>query len=69
MSDIYRRYETTNSPIRAWNIYESSPFLRKKFLSLCNIVKTTEWNVLINRDYFEPKFEGLSFILIPLWRV
>jgi hypothetical protein len=41
------RCQTTNSPIRAWNIYESSPFSRKKFLSLCSIVKTTEWNGLI----------------------
>jgi hypothetical protein len=41
---------TTNSPIRAWNIYESSPFSRKKFLSLCSIVKTTEWNGLIKID-------------------
>ena len=36
--------------IRAWNIYESSPFSRKKFLSLCSIVKTTEWNGLIKND-------------------
>ena len=43
--------QTTNSPIRAWNIYESSPFSRKKFLSLCSIVKTTEWNGLIKIDY------------------
>jgi hypothetical protein len=43
----YFRCQTTNSPIRAWNIYESSPFSRKKFLSLCSIVKTTEWNGLI----------------------
>ena len=34
--------QTTNLPIRAWNIYESSPFSRKKFLSLCSIVTTTE---------------------------
>ena len=44
------RCQTTNSPIRAQNIYESSPFSRKKFLSLCNIVKTTEWNGLIKID-------------------
>ena len=44
------RCQTTNSPIRAWNIYESSPFSRKKFLSLCSIVKTTEWNGLIKID-------------------
>ena len=44
------RCQTTNSPIRAWNIYESSPFSRKKFLSLCSIVKTTEWNGLIKMD-------------------
>ena len=31
-------------------IYESSPFSRKKFLSLCSIVKTTEWNGLIKID-------------------
>jgi hypothetical protein len=30
--------------------YESSPFSRKKFLSLCSIVKTTEWNGLIKID-------------------
>jgi hypothetical protein len=35
---------------RGWNIYESSPFSRKKFLSLCSIVKTTEWNGLIKID-------------------
>jgi hypothetical protein len=35
------RCQTTNSPIRAWNIYESSPFSRKKFLSLCSIVNNT----------------------------
>jgi hypothetical protein len=44
------RCQTTNSPIRAWNIYESNPFSRKKFLSLCSIVKTTEWNGLIQID-------------------
>ena len=44
------RCQTTNSPIRAWNIYESSAFSRKKFLSLCSIVKTTEWNGLIKID-------------------
>ena len=44
------RCQTTNSPIRAWNIYESSPFSRKKFLSLCSTVKTTEWNGLIKID-------------------
>ena len=44
------RCQTTNSPIRAWNINESSPFSRKKFLSLCSIVKTTEWNGLIKID-------------------
>ena len=44
------RCQTTNSPIRAWNMYESSPFSRKKFLSLCSIVKTTEWNGLIKID-------------------
>ena len=44
------RCQTTNSPIRAWNIYESSPFSRKRFLSLCSIVKTTEWNGLIKID-------------------
>ena len=47
---IQIRCQTTNSPIRAWNIYESSPFSRKKFLSLCSIVKTTEWNGLIKID-------------------
>ena len=26
---------------------KSSPFSRKKFLSFCNIVKTTEWNGMI----------------------
>ena len=31
-------------------IHESSPFSRKKFLSLCSIVKTTEWNGLIKID-------------------
>jgi len=30
--------------------HESSPFSRKKFLSLCSIVKTTEWNGLIKID-------------------
>ena len=30
--------------------YESSPFSRKKFLSHCSIVKTTEWNGLIKID-------------------
>ena len=45
-----QRCQTTNSPIRAWNIYESSPFSRKKFLSLCSIVNTTEWNGLIKID-------------------
>ena len=44
------RCQTTNSPIRAWNIYENSPFSRKKFLSHCSIVKTTEWNGLIKID-------------------
>ena len=34
-------------PIRAKNIYKSSPFLRKKFLSLCCIVTNTEWNGMI----------------------
>jgi hypothetical protein len=29
------------------NIHESSPFSRKKFLSFCSIVKTTEWSELI----------------------
>ena len=47
---IGTRCKTTNSPIRAWNMYESSPFSRKKFLSLCSIVKTTEWNGLIKID-------------------
>ena len=28
----------------------SSPLSRKKFLSLCTIVKTTEWNRLIKID-------------------
>ena len=32
------------------NLGESSPFSRKKFLSLCSIVKTTEWNGLIKID-------------------
>ena len=50
VSGFYWRCQTTNSPIRAWNIYESSPFSRKKFLSLCSIVKTTEWNGLIKID-------------------
>ena len=50
ISKFYDRCQTTNSPIRAWNIYESSPFSRKKFLSLCSIVKTTEWNELIKID-------------------
>jgi hypothetical protein len=31
-------------------IHESSPFSRKKFLSLWSIVKTTEWNGLIKID-------------------
>ena len=31
-------------------IHESSPFSRKKFLSLCSIVKTTEWNGMIKTD-------------------
>jgi hypothetical protein len=31
-------------------IHESSPFSRKQFLSLCSIVKTTEWNGLIKID-------------------
>ena len=44
------RCQTTNSQVRAWNIYGSSPFSRKKFLSLCSIVKTTEWNGLIKID-------------------
>ena len=46
------RCQTTNSPISAWNICEStrSPFSRKKLLSLCSIVKTTEWNGLIKID-------------------
>ena len=39
------RCQTTNSPIRA-----CSPFSIKKFLSLCSIVKTTEWNGLIKID-------------------
>jgi hypothetical protein len=30
--------------------FESSPFSRKKFLSLCSIVKTTEWNGMIKTD-------------------
>ena len=29
---------------------ELSPISRKKFLSLCSIVKTTEWNGLIKID-------------------
>ena len=44
------RCQTTNSPIRAQNIYESSPFSRKMFLSRWRIVKTTEWNGLIKID-------------------
>ena len=30
--------------------YKSSPFSRKKFLSLWSIMKTTEWNGLIKID-------------------
>ena len=45
------------------------------FLSLCYIVKNTEWNGIINidnwckiyKDYYEPNFNGFSCILIPLW--
>ena len=58
--EIAFRCQTTNSPITN----ESSPFSRKKFLSLCSIVNTTEWNRIIKsdnwskiyRDYYEPKF-------------
>ena len=53
------------------------PFQEINFLSLCSIVTTTEWNGLIKidnwgyiyMDYFEPKFDGLSGILIPLWMI
>ena len=41
------RCQTYNSPIRAQNIYKSSPFERKQFLSLCCIVTNTEWNGII----------------------
>jgi hypothetical protein len=37
-------------PIRAEKIYESSPFSREMFHSLCSIVKPTEWNGLIEID-------------------
>ena len=56
---------------------KSSPFYRKKFLSLFCIVKNTEWNGIIKienwswiyKDYFEPKFYGFSFFLIPIWMI
>ena len=51
------RCQTTISPIRAKNIYKSSPFNRKKFLSLCSIVKTTECNGIIK--IIEVKYIGL----------
>jgi hypothetical protein len=31
-------------------IHQSEPFSRKKFFSLCSIVKTTEWNGMIKTD-------------------
>ena len=40
--DSCYRCKTTNSPMRA--------FSRKKVLSFCSIVKTTEWNGLIKID-------------------
>jgi hypothetical protein len=33
----------------SYNLYVD-PFSRKKFLSLCSIVKTTEWNGLVKID-------------------
>ena len=40
-------------------IHESSPFSRKKFLSLWSIVKTTEWNGLILKLIIEVKYIGI----------
>jgi hypothetical protein len=49
-------------PIRAKNIYKSSPFQRKKFLSLCCILTNTEWNGIIN---FIIEVKCISIILSP----
>ena len=44
---LFRGVKPVIQPIREKNIYKSSPFKRKKFLSLCCIVTNTECNGII----------------------
>ena len=46
----YRKQLVSNGVKPVIHQSELSPFSRKKFLSLCSIVKTTEWNGLIKID-------------------